>query len=332
MGRAGFENRTYSDKKIKYHKTMNRLLDEYKKIVVVGVDNVQSAQLQAIRMQLRGTAEMLLGKNTMMKKVLTNRRDAEDATDRDKHLWEKFVAEGLLKLNVGLIFTNAELTKVKEVIDNNLIQAPARQGSVAPVDVVVPAGNTGLEPTKTSFFQALNIGTKITKGTVEILKDVQVVTEGDKVGSSEATLLQMLKIKPFHYGLEILTIYDEGNVYGAWVLSITDELMMEKCSGAINNVTCLSLGLGIPTILSAPHTVMNAFKNCMGLALSEPFADYEVSGLGSAEFKEAVLNGPSPDALAAAAAASSSSAAAAAEAPAEDEDDEDDAMGFGLFD
>ena len=33
------------------------------------------------------------------------------------------------------------------------VGAPARVGLVAPVDVVVPPGNTGLDPSQTSFFQ-----------------------------------------------------------------------------------------------------------------------------------------------------------------------------------
>ena len=33
--------------------------------------------------------------------------------------------------------------------------------------------------------------------------DVKLIKSGDKVGASEATLLNMLKISPFTYGLEI---------------------------------------------------------------------------------------------------------------------------------
>ena len=49
------------------------------------------------------------------------------------------------------------------------VQAPARAGALAPLDVKIPAQTTTLGPEKTSFFQALQIPTKITKGTIEIL-------------------------------------------------------------------------------------------------------------------------------------------------------------------
>lgn len=71
------------------------------------------------------------------------------------------------------------------------------------MDVFVLPENTGLGPEKTSFFQALSIATKISRGTIEILNKVHLIKVGEKVGASEATLLQMLKIFPFSYGLNI---------------------------------------------------------------------------------------------------------------------------------
>jgi large subunit ribosomal protein LP0 len=41
----------------------------------------------------------------------------------------------------------------------------------------------------------------ISRGQIEIINDVQLVAKGEKVGTSEATLLQKLGIKPFTYGL-----------------------------------------------------------------------------------------------------------------------------------
>ncbi len=82
--------------------------------------------------------------------------------------------------------------------------APARAGAIAPVDVKVPPSNTGLGPEKTSFFQALSIATKISKGTIEMISEVHLIHVGEKVGASEAALLQMLKIFPFSYGLKIV--------------------------------------------------------------------------------------------------------------------------------
>merc|ERR1712080_485763 len=107
--------------------------------------------------------------------------------------------------NVGFVFTKEDLVSIRDMLLANKVKAPAKAGALAPLDVMVPAQNTGLGPEKTSFFQALNIPTKITKGTIEITNNVNLITAGDKVGMSEATLLNMLGISPFTYGLAAVT-------------------------------------------------------------------------------------------------------------------------------
>ncbi len=49
---------------------MQNFLEDYPKLFIVGVDNVGSKQMQEIRMAMRGRAELLMGKNTMMRKAI----------------------------------------------------------------------------------------------------------------------------------------------------------------------------------------------------------------------------------------------------------------------
>lgn len=72
-------------------------------------------------------------------------------------------------MNVGFVFTNDDLVEVRDKLLANKKKAPARAGAVAPCAVTIPAQNTGLGPEKTSFFQALQIPTKISRGTIEIV-------------------------------------------------------------------------------------------------------------------------------------------------------------------
>ena len=148
--------------------------------------------MQQIRIALRGHAVVLMGKNTMMRKAIRG------------HLQNNPQLELLLphiKGNIGFVFTKEDLVTIRDMVLANKVKAPARAGAIAPLDVQIPAQNTGLGPEKTSFFQALNIPTKITKGTIEIIQNVDLIKTGDKVGMSESTLLNMLGISPFTYGL-----------------------------------------------------------------------------------------------------------------------------------
>lgn len=176
-----------------------------------------------------------------------------------------------LKGTIGLLFTNSDLQEIREVIAKNRVGAPAKQGQISPVTVVIPAHNTGLEPTKTSFFQALNIPTKITRGTVDILNDYVLLKPGDKVGNSEAALLQLLNIRPFSYGLTIEKIYDNGSIYSAEVLDITSDDLMKRFLDGIANIASVSLATGYPTEAAIPHMLVNGFKNLLAVAVSTDY-------------------------------------------------------------
>merc|ERR1719154_442936 len=210
----------------------------------------------------------------------------------------------------------------------NKVKAPAKAGALAPLDVVVPAQNTGMGPEKTSFFQALSIPTKITKGTIEIIKDVPLITAGDRVGMSEATLLNMLKISPFTYGLVVQKVYDSSSVFDPEILDITDDDLKAKFMAGVANVAAVSLAISYPTIASVPHSVVNGMKNLLAVAAVTDISFKE------AEMLKEFLADPSKFASAGAAPAAGAAApaAAAAKEPEPEEEEEDDDMGFGLFD
>lgn len=198
-----------------------------------------------------------MGKNTMMKKAI--RGHLEKNPDLEKIL--PYVFE-----NIGFVFTKQDLTVVRDKLQSNKVAAPAKAGAIAPCDVTLPAQVTSLGPEKTSFFQALQIPTKITKGTIEIINDVALIKKGDKVGASEATLLNMLNISPFSYGLTVKQVYESGAVFDPSILDIKPEDLRAKFLEGVRNVAAVSLQIGYPTVASAPHSIANGFKKIMAIA------------------------------------------------------------------
>jgi len=305
--------------KANYFIKIEKFFDDYDKCFIVCADNVGSLQMQQIRMSLRGRAEVLMGKNTMMRKAIRGMLD--------KHAELEKILPCIVG-NIGFVFTNEDLNEIRDLLLANKVKAPARAGAIAPLDVKVPAQNTGLGPEKTSFFQALQIPTKISRGTIEIINEVSLIAQGDKVGMSEATLLNMLNISPFSYGLVVNQVYDNGAIFSPKVLDITEEDIKAKFMSGVANIAAVSLAIGYPTAASVPHSVVNGFKNLLAIA-----AETEVT-FAEAEKLKAFLADPSAFAVAAAPVAAAGGAAEAAPAAKEEEPEEesDDDMGFGLFD
>merc|ERR1711981_1137405 len=286
--------------KANYFTKLENLLEEYPKCFIVGADNVGSKQMQEIRIALRGKAVVLRGKNTMMRKAI--RGYMEKNPDLERLLPH-------IKMNVGFVFTKEELITVKNLLLPNKKAAPAKAGALAPVDVTIPAQNTSMGPEKTSFFQALQIPTKITKGTIGIIQDVPIIKVGDKVGASEATLLNMLKISPFTYGLLIQKVYDNGSIFDPEILDITDEDIKAKFMAGVANVAAVCLTINYPTIASVPHSIVNGMKNLLAVAAATDISFKE------AETLKEFLADPSKFAAAAPAAAPAAAAAEPEKAP-----------------
>jgi len=308
-----------SENKAGYFDKLKGLLEEYKSIFIVGVDNVSSQQMHEIRLALRGEAVVLMGKNTMVRRAIKG-----FVTDSPEY--ERLLP--FIRGNIGFVFTNADLKTIRDKILENKVAAPARAGAVAPADVYIPAGNTGMEPGKTSFFQALGVPTKIARGTIEITTDLKLVDAGTKVGASEATLLNMLNISPFTYGMSISQVYDQGNTFPPNVLDIEESQLLKAFSSAITTIACISLAANFPTLPSVIHSVVNSYKKVLAIAIETEYSWPEID-----ELKDRIAN---PDAYASAApvaAATDTPAAAKDDEPSKDDDedaeDSGDDGGFG---
>lgn len=231
-------------------------------VFVVNVDNVGSNQMHQIRVALRGKGVVLMGKNTMVRRALRT-------LIPENPQFERLLPH--VRGNVGFVFSKGDLKEIRDVIVANKVAAPARAGAFAPKDVTVPAGNTGMEPGKTSFFQALGIPTKIARGTIEIVSDVKVVTALTRVGPSEATLLNMLNISPFTYGMTVNQIYDSGNIFSPDVLDIGEDELVSRFLAGIKTIASISLALNYPTVVSVAHSLVNAYKNLLAVSLATEY-------------------------------------------------------------
>jgi len=292
--------------------------------LIVSVDHVASKQMQNIRMELRGKAIVLMGKNTMIRKAL--QLGAEQHPDAG--LLE---LRAMMKGNIGFIFaTNCTLDHIREVLGKHTLESAAKAGQTSMVDLEIPGGPTGMDPSKTSFFQTLNIATKIVKGQIELISAFKVLSKGEKVSAGAAVLLTMLGIKPFNYKMEVEMVFQEGCVFPAAVLDIADHVLIQKFLSGIANMAAFSRELGIPTEAGLPHAFGNAFKNVAALIADVSFTFKEVEEVKKFLEDPTAYAAANPVA-AAPAAGGAAPAAAKEEKKVEVEEEEEDDVDFDLF-
>jgi len=273
-----------SEKRLKkeaYWRRLQSVAFKYKNVLFIDADNVSSLQICKIRNKLRAIdAYMIMGKNTLMKTCLTASKAKPEEDDSDyeerKDEWyenpniDRIITQ--LRGNINLIFSNGDLGEVKAVLDEEVRPSPAKPGMIAPDNVSIPAGPTGLDPKQTSFFQNLQIQTKIVKAQIDIVAEKQVIFKGEKIGATEAQLLDKLKIYPFEYKMEVRKVLQNGSMFDAAVLELDDEAILGKFKAAAKIQTQLALGLGVPTKASVPHSILNAFKNLVAVSAASEWS------------------------------------------------------------
>lgn len=315
-------SRTYSDRKQQYRLKLLSLLDEYNTVLLVKVDNVGSGQIQEIRTVLRGRAIMLMGKNTLIRTVI--REKAE----------EKPELAGLadaVRGNLGMIFTNSDVNEIREAIESNRVPAAARVGLLAPDNCVIPAGPTGLDPGQTSFFQALQIGTKIVKGSINIMNDVNLINKGERVSASAVSLLNKLNLKPFFFSMMVDQVYENGSIYSAEVLDLTDDMLLGKFFSGVNKLASVSLAIGQANLATIAHSLARAFKNILALAVVSDFTFKEATAFEEYLADPAGYAAKHGLSSGGGAAGGAAAAPAAEAAPEPEEESEEEDMEFDLF-
>lgn len=71
------------------------------------------------------------------------------------------LSDSITKMQICVIFTNSDLSKVQEITNKFIVEKQAKPGAISPVNVTIPAGPTGMDSSQIEFFQALKIQTKV---------------------------------------------------------------------------------------------------------------------------------------------------------------------------
>jgi large subunit ribosomal protein LP0 len=317
-------------RKAKFKVKLEKYIDQYPAILICTIDHVGSNQMQKVRISIRGKGNILCGKNTMIRRVMTDLVEANKFPQLDSLL-----QSDLIKFNVALIFTGVnDLAEIRKIVESNQVPAAAKTGVVAPVDVTLPAGPTGLDPGQTAFFQAANIATKITKGSIELINPVTLIKKNEKVPATAVALLTKMGIRPFHFGIHVTSVYENGFIYKANVLDLTKEDLLRKFVSGVSYVACVSLGARYPTLASVVHSVARGYQKLAAIALETSYTFDETKEtkalLADPEALKKAQEAAAAGAAAAAAPAAAVAVAVAKPAP-EPEEEVDEAPVMDLF-
>merc|ERR1712131_220862 len=224
--------------KIAMYEKTQRMFNSYDNYMFMDLSKVLSTQFKNIKSELPKDVKFLFAKNKIMIKAL------QEINKNGKY--DKTIEQIKNNIIVAFYEEKSSAEKIYQVCNKYRRNAHARFGDVANEDVIIPAGPTGLPPTKINVFHAAHMNTVIVKGKIEIAVEHKLVGSGEIVGISEANLLSLLKI------------FESGEVFDKSVLAVTDEIVQDSIKEAISLIACVSLGTGMLTEASLPYEIMEA--------------------------------------------------------------------------
>ena len=259
------------DNKVHVYNKTQEFFKKYKNIVIADVKDISTDKIQKIRHEIisLGETETLCGKTTVIQKAIHDMKEASKG-DLPKHLPEKALedfVEAMPGIHLLIIFTNKDIAEISNITAKYIIEKQAKPGQISPVEIIIPAGPTGMDSSQIDYFQALKIPTKVMRNQLEITTATKILTVGQKITLSEINLMKKFNIKPYKHQMKIKKLLLNGKIYGEEILKVTNDYMKTKLEQGIKNVLGFSLAAHIPTQASAPHMISNAFRNICALSL-----------------------------------------------------------------
>ena len=275
---------------------LTELLKEHSVIAVADLQKVRSSQIQEIRKKLRGKADLIVAKNTILRKAAEKAATSKENVDR--------FAQSLTGSKV-LIFTQMNPYELIIFLNKNKVRVPAKGGDIATSDIMVPGGNTGLQPGPViSEFNEAKVQTRIEGGSIFVAKDTVVVSKGEVIPVKIASLLSKLGMKPMEAGLSLSYAYDNGLILGPSDLAFD----LDKMKADVTSAARLAVGFAVEANIMLPQTapiiIGKAYRQAVAVSVESEFFTKETANLilqkayANMNALSAAISTVKPDALA----------------------------------
>ncbi|WP_136687551.1 50S ribosomal protein L10 [Halorhabdus amylolytica] len=231
-------------------------LESYESVGIVDLTGIPSQQLQDMRRNLYGTAELRVSRNTLVERALAEIDDGfEELT--------QFISG-----HVGLIGTNDNPFSLFQQLEASKTSAPINAGEVAPNDIVIPEGDTGIDPGPfVGDLQSVGANARIQEGSIQVLEDSTVLSAGEEVSADLANVLAELGIEPKEVGLDLRAVYAEGVLFEPEDLELDVDQYRSDVQAAAGRARNLSINAVFPTAETGPALLQKARGEAKSLGL-----------------------------------------------------------------
>ncbi|WP_247728708.1 50S ribosomal protein L10 [Halovivax limisalsi] len=239
------------------------LVEAHENVGIVGIAGIPSKQLQDMRRELHGTAQLRVSRNTLQRRSL----EAAGIDELSEYV------EG----QVGIVLTDENPFSLYRELEASKTPAPIGAGEVAPNDIVIPEGDTGVDPGPfVGELQQIGANARIEDGSIQVMEDSTVLEAGEEVSADLANVLNELGIEAKEVGLDLRAVYADGVTFDPEDLDIDVEAYEQDVASAAAQARNLAVNAVIPTESTAPLLVAKATGEAKSLGLQAAIEDEEL--------------------------------------------------------
>ena len=245
------------------------IIDKYDVVGIVDLLNIPAKQLQEMRKSLNGKAVIRMSKKNLIDLALKDcNANKANVVDLSEHM------DG----QVAIIATEMNPFKLFKILEDSKTSAPAKPGTVAPDDIIVPEGDTGFEPGPfLGELQKVVIPSKIDKGKIVVQKDTVVVEAGEVISKNVSSTLSRMDINPLEVGINLKAVYEDEAIYTSDVLAIDEEQTLADVQKAFSNAFNLSVNAAIPTDQTISTIITLAYTRAINVGVDAAILTSETS-------------------------------------------------------
>lgn len=246
---------------------LGAFISSYDTIGIVSVTGIPSRQLQLMRADLHVIASLRMSRNTLIIRALEN------------------IDEGVEELadyvtgQVGIIGSDENPFTLYRRLEESKTPAPISAGEVAPNDIVIPEGDTGMDPGPfVGELQTVGAAAQIIDGSIRVTAESLVAESGEVISDDLANVLSELEIEPKEVGLDLRATVAEGTLFHPEELAIDLDEYRNDIQAASARAQSLSVSAGIPTDQTIRSILGTARRNARATGLAAQVESPEILG------------------------------------------------------
>ena len=258
------KNMTREQKEAKVEE-FKEALEEYDVIGILDMQSLPARQLQEIESEIEEFADIKMSRKTLMNIAIGDaEKEGVDELDTDEATQPAF------------IFSKKDPFQLYQLIQENQTSAAADGGEIAPNDIEIPEGDTGIGPgPMLGKLQQAGAQVQVDDGSIHVMEPSVLVEKGEEITADDAEILNQIGIEPLQIGLDLVIAYSDGEIFDAEELDIDIDEYREDVEAAAAGAFNLAVNAGVVNETTAPAIVSEAVQKARNVAISEGIPEEE---------------------------------------------------------